>query len=128
MTKATRKILVVDEEVHILHVISVKLGRAGFKVLTVQDGREGLELAQVEKPDLIIAGYQISHLSGIELCQRLRQIPSTRQIPAIILTAAGFELDNDAMKAAGIRCTLDKPFSPQGMLQLVNEILDGVAV
>ena len=128
MRNATRKILVVDEEVHILHVISLKLRRAGYKVFTAQDGEAGLELAQIELPDLVIAGYEISCLSGIELCQRLRQIPSTRQIPAIILTADGFELDYDVMKARGIRCCLNKPFRAQEMLQIVDEILEGVAV
>ena len=89
MTNAARKVLVVDDEVHILHVVSLKLRNAGYDVVTAQDGSEALELAQMELPDLIITDYQMPHLSGLELCQRLKQIPATSKIPAVMLTAHG---------------------------------------
>ena len=85
--KDTKKVLVVDDEVHILHVVSLKLRNAGFAVITAQDGQEALEIAQVELPDLIITDYQMPHLSGLELCQRLKQLPGTKDIPALLLKA-----------------------------------------
>lgn len=128
MQNAQKRVLVVDDEVHILHVLSLKLRNAGYQVLTAQDGREALEVAQVEQPNLLITDYQMPFLSGIELCQRLRQIPSTSRIPAIMLTARGFAVDSRAAAATGIRASLNKPFSPNEVLKVVESILVTEAV
>jgi len=123
MMKNEQKVLVIDDEVHILHVIALKLRNAGYNVITSQDGRDGLELAQVELPDLIITDYQMPYLSGLELCKRLRRIPSTEHIPAIMLTARGFALDEAAMLSAGIELCIHKPFGPRDLLRRVDEML-----
>jgi len=127
MTNIAKRILVADDEVHILHVVSLKLRNAGYEVITAQDGREALELSQTELPDLIITDYQMPHLSGIELCLRLKQLPATRDIPAIMLTARGFTLDPDAMQATGIETCLNKPFSPREVLKIVDRVLQPVS-
>ena len=123
-----KKVMVVDDEVHILHVVSLKLRNAGYEVITAQDGREALEMAQVERPDLLITDYQMPFLSGLELCQRLKQIPGTREIPAILLTARGFSLDDASMEATGIKACLNKPFSPREVLRVSEEMLAECAV
>jgi len=128
MVNAQKRVLVVDDEVHILHVLSLKLRNAGYQVVTAQDGREALELAQIEQPDLLITDYQMPFLSGLELCQRLRHIPATSQIPAIMLTARGFAVDEAAAAAAGIRTSLNKPFSPSEVLRVVDGILTAETV
>ncbi len=128
MIERKPKVLVADDEIHILHVVSLKLRNAGFEVLTAQDGKEALELAQVEHPDLIITDFQMPYLSGLELCQRLRQMPKTRDIPAVMLTARGYSLDEEAMKSAGISTCLHKPFSPRRVLELVNSMLATASV
>ena len=68
-----KTILVADDESHILHVVSLKLRNAGYRVVTARDGQEALELAQQEHPDLLITDYHMPQLSGLELCQRLQQ-------------------------------------------------------
>ena len=118
-----KTILVADDETHILHVVSLKLRNAGFKVLTAQDGQEALELAQLEKPDLVITDYHMPQLSGLELCQRLKQDPATNGIPAIMLTARGYHLDPMDTEQSGILRMLSKPFSPRQLLATVNEVL-----
>jgi two-component system alkaline phosphatase synthesis response regulator PhoP len=118
-----KTILVADDETHILHVVSLKLRNAGFKVLTAQDGQEALELAQLEKPDLVITDYHMPQLSGLELCQRLKQDPATNGIPAIMLTARGYHLDPTDTEQSGILRMLSKPFSPRQLLATVNEVL-----
>lgn len=118
-----KTILVADDETHILHVVSLKLRNAGFKVLTAQDGQEALELAQQEKPDLVITDYHMPQLSGLELCQRLKQDPATNGIPAIMLTARGYHLDPTDTEQSGILRMLSKPFSPRQLLATVNEVL-----
>ena len=126
--KTNQRILVVDDEVAILHVVALKLRRAGYEVLTARDGAAGLEMAQVERPDLVISDYQMPHLSGLEMCQRLRQNPRTRDIPAILLTARGFDIDEAALQLAGIRQCMSKPFSPHEVLIVVQELLEEVLV
>jgi CheY-like chemotaxis protein len=119
-----RTILVADDESHILHVVSLKLRNAGFRVLTAADGQEGLELAQQELPDLIITDYHMPQLSGLELCSRLKQDEKTRAIPAIMLTARGYHLEPADTEQSGILRMLSKPFSPRQLLATVNEVLE----
>ena len=118
-----KKILVADDESHILHVVSLKLRNAGYHVLTARDGQEALEMAQSEKPDLIITDYHMPMLSGLELCRRLKQDPITSAIPAIMLTARGYQLDPSDTEQSGILRMLSKPFSPRQLLTTVNEVL-----
>ena len=119
-----KKILVADDEAHILHIVSMKLRNAGFEVLTAVDGEEALELCRAERPDLLITDYQMPYLTGLELCIELREDDATRGIPALMLTARGFDIESDEMGQAGIQAVLAKPFSPREVLAKVNELLE----
>src|SRR3954469_19971136 len=122
-----KTILVADDESHILHVVSLKLRNAGFRVLTARDGQEALEMAQQEHPDLLITDYHMPQLSGLELCQRLKRDPATSGIPAIMLTARGYHLEPHDTEQSGILRMLSKPFSPRQLLTTVNEVLQQAA-
>jgi CheY-like chemotaxis protein len=122
-----KTILVADDETHILHVVSLKLRNAGYRVVTARDGQEALELAQQEKPDLLITDYHMPELSGLELCRKLKQDPATSNIAAIMLTARGYHLEPHDTHESGILRMLSKPFSPRQLLTTVNEILENVA-
>ena len=124
---AAKTILVADDETHILHVVSLKLRNAGFNVVTARDGQEALELALAEAPDLLITDYHMPQLSGLELCRRLKQDPSTSRIPAIMLTARGYNLEPADTETSGILRMLSKPFSPRHLLATVNEVLEQAA-
>jgi CheY-like chemotaxis protein len=121
-----KKILVADDESHILHVVSLKLRNAGYAVVTACDGQEAYDLAREEKPDLMIIDYQMPHMSGVEVCRRLRQDPETSRIPAVLLTARGYDLDIGGADPNGIVRMLSKPFSPRQLLATVNEVLTEV--
>jgi two-component system alkaline phosphatase synthesis response regulator PhoP len=123
-----KKILVVDDESHILHVLSMKLQNAGFEVVTAMDGDEARELCLAEPPDLLITDYQMPLLSGLELCRELRKHEHTRQIPAIMLTARGFSLEPEEMEQAGIRAVMAKPFSPREILEKVHQLVQEAGV
>jgi two-component system, OmpR family, alkaline phosphatase synthesis response regulator PhoP len=122
-----KTILVADDESHILHVVSLKLRNAGFRVITARDGQEALEMAQAQHPDLLITDYHMPMLSGLELCQRLKQDARTSDIPAIMLTARGYHLEPRDTEQSGILRMLSKPFSPRHLLSTVNEVLEGKA-
>ncbi len=117
-------VLVVDDEAHILHVVSLKLRNAGYEVITAVDGEEGLEKALAESPDLLITDYQMPLVSGLELCEKLKAEPATAELPAIMLTARGFSLNDQDLNATNIKAVLSKPFSPREVLKRVQELLD----
>lgn len=124
---AGKTILVADDESHILHVVSLKLRNAGYRVVTARDGQEAFETAQAERPDLIITDYHMPQLSGLELCRKLKQDPSTQNIPAIMLTARGYHLEPHDTEQSGILRMLSKPFSPRHLLATVNDVLTNAA-
>ncbi len=120
-----KKILVVDDEAHITHVVSLKLGNAGYEIVTAHDGEEALELAMLELPDLVITDLQMPYMSGAELCVRLRQDPRTAEIPAIMLTARGYALSQEDLGKTNIKSVMSKPFSPRQVLETANALLGG---
>ncbi len=120
-----KTILVVDDEAHITHVVSLKLRNAGFNVITARDGEEGFELATQHKPDLIITDLQMPYVNGVEMCARLRSSSVTAEIPAIMLTARGYSLDPEDLERTNIREMLSKPFSPREVLERVESLVAG---
>jgi CheY-like chemotaxis protein len=117
------RILVVDDEAHILHVLSLKLRNAGYEVFTAVDGEEGLELAGQHLPDLVITDFQMPYMTGLELCRALAANDPTAHIPVLILTARGYALEEQDLKIGNIRGVLSKPFSPRAVLKMVQETL-----
>jgi CheY-like chemotaxis protein len=118
-------ILVVDDEAHIVHVVTLKLQNAGYQVLTAEDGEEGLALAIEHRPDLVISDYQMPFMTGLELCMQLKKHEQTKATPALMLTARGFSLPNELLEQTNIVTVLSKPFSPRDILARVQELIDG---
>src|SRR4051812_34687909 len=128
VAKSEKTILVADDESHILNVVSLKLRNAGYNVLTARDGQEALDIALSERPDLLLTDYHMPHLSGLELCRRLKQELSDCPIPAIMLTARGYHLEPQDTEQSGILQMISKPFSPRNLLAAVEQVLEGSAV
>lgn len=116
-------ILVVDDETHILHVVSLKLRNAGYEVITAENGEEGFDHAVQRVPDLIITDYQMPFMSGLEMCSRLKADDRTAKVQAVMLTARGFSLPPEALEKTNIVIVLSKPFSPKEVLAKVQELL-----
>ena len=121
---SNKRVLVADDEVHILDVISYKLQNAGLEVITARDGQEALEQARAERPDLLIMDYQMPGLNGLEVCLQLREEAETSTIPAIMLTARGLDVEQSELERAGISLVIAKPFSPREVLSCVEELLN----
>lgn len=116
-------ILLVDDEAHILQVLSLKLRNAGYKIMTALDGEEAFELACQSAPDLIITDFQMPYMTGLELCRALKDHESTSNVPVVMLTARGYALSDEDLAIGNIRNVLSKPFSPRSIVQLVDELL-----
>ena len=120
---SAKRVLVADDEVHILDVVSYKLRNAGLEVITAHDGAEALAQAKAQPPDLMIVDYQMPKLTGLQLCLALREEPQTSKIPAIMLTARGLDIEQAELDQAGICMVIPKPFSPREILRCAEEIL-----
>jgi two-component system alkaline phosphatase synthesis response regulator PhoP len=120
---AGRKVLVVDDEIHIVHVVAVKLRNNGFEVISAGNGEEGFKLACEEKPDIIIADLKMPIMTGLEMVEKLRGCEQTKDIPVIVLTARGFDIEDDRKRDLRISEYLSKPFSPKKLLKDVEDIL-----
>lgn len=116
-------ILVVDDEAHILHVVSLKLSNAGYEVITGHDGEEGLELALEHRPALVITDFQMPYMTGLEMCIALKEHEQTRATPALMLTARGFSLASEDLDKTNIAGVMSKPFSPREILTRVQDLI-----
>ena len=121
------RILVIDDEVHIRQVVSLKLSSAGHEVIQASNGADGQETALVHKPDLIITDYQMPRMNGLEMCRALRQHADIGPIPVILLSGREQFIAPAEMAAVGIVTSLGKPFSPRELLQKVTEVLDSAS-
>jgi CheY-like chemotaxis protein len=123
MNESKPLILVVDDESHILHVVSLKLRNAGYDVVTAENGEQGFDQAVKDQPSLIITDFQMPFMSGLEMCQKLRLDDRTRDIRALMLTARGFSLPPESLEKTNVVTVLSKPFSPRDILAKVQELL-----
>ncbi len=119
----TPTILCADDEAHILHVVSLKLRNAGYRVITASDGEEALQAALDNRVDLVITDYQMPFLSGLELCLELKRHAETAAVPALMLTARGFAIPREQLDRTNIVSVLAKPFSPRDLLARVQEVI-----
>jgi CheY-like chemotaxis protein len=120
---AERKVLVVDDEIHIIHVVAVKLRNNGYDVISAENGTEAYELACEERPDIIVTDFQMPVMTGLELVEKLHRNEATKDIPVIMLTARGFAIEGERMEGLQISEFLSKPFSPKELLRSVEDIL-----
>ena len=121
-----KKILAVDDEKHIVRLVQVNLERAGYQVVTANDGKEALEQVAAENPDLVVLDVMMPYMDGFEVLQNLRRNPATRDIPVIMLTAKAQDADVFKGWQSGVDCYLTKPFNPMELLSFVKRIFDSM--
>jgi two-component system alkaline phosphatase synthesis response regulator PhoP len=120
---ADKKVLIVDDEIHIVHVVAIKLRNNGYEVISADNGAEAFDLALKEKPDIIVTDFQMPAMTGMELVEKLRQHEETKDIPVIVLTARSFAIPQEQQKKLQISGCLSKPFSPKELLGDIEDVL-----
>jgi len=118
-----KKVLIVDDEIHIVHVLTIKLRNNGYEVLPADNGAAAYEIACDRKPDVIVTDYQMPVMSGLQLIEKLRQNPDTADTPVVMLTARSFAIDDERKNQLRITEILSKPFSPRELLRCIEDIL-----
>lgn len=125
---AERRVLIVDDEIHIIHVVAIKLRNNGYEVISAENGAEALKLACEDKPDIIVTDFQMPVMTGLELVRQLRSNEATKDVPVIMLTARGFAVEDKEVEDLDISEFLSKPFSPKELLRCIEDILYDRAV
>jgi two-component system alkaline phosphatase synthesis response regulator PhoP len=117
------KILVVDDEIYIVHILDFSLGMEGYDVVTALDGEQALDKLKSEKPDLIVLDIMMPKLDGYEVCKAIKSDPATKQIPVILLSAKGRNVDQKMGFDVGADDYITKPFSPRKLVERINQLL-----
>jgi DNA-binding response OmpR family regulator len=116
-------ILAVDDEPHILKLVSFSLRSQGFEVIEATDGLAAVEMAEVEKPDLILLDVMMPALDGYEACRRIKANPATKDIPVVMLSAKSQQVEQAAGVEAGALDYICKPFTPKELVAQVRGFL-----
>ncbi|MFZ4508069.1 MAG: response regulator transcription factor [Fimbriimonas sp.] len=119
------KVLVCDDERHIVRLIQVNLERQGFTVITAFDGKEGLEKIRSEKPNLVVLDVMMPYMDGFEVLKSLRREKDTENLPVIMLTAKAQDKDVFEGYHYGADMYLTKPFNPMELVTFVKRIAAG---
>jgi len=121
--EARTSVLIVEDEAAIAELIRFNLEREGMAARVVRSGRQALDVIKREPPDFIILDLMLPEMSGMEVCRKLKQQESTRQIPVVMVTAKGEEADIVAGIELGADDYVTKPFSPRVLMARVRNVL-----
>ncbi len=118
------RILVAEDEKDIRELIAFTLRFAGFDVLLATNGVEAVEVAQAQRPDLVILDVRMPRMSGYEACRRLKENPQTASLPVVFLSAKGQDSEIQQGLESGAEEYILKPFAPDELIQQVQDILN----
>ena len=116
-------VLLVDDEPDLRSVLDFNFRSAGFETALAANGEEALRLAALRVPDLVLLDLMLPDLPGTEVCRRLKADPRTRDVPVIMLTARGDEIDRIVGFEVGADDYVTKPFSPREVVLRARAIL-----
>jgi two-component system, OmpR family, phosphate regulon response regulator PhoB len=113
-------ILLVEDEPAQREILVYNLGAEGYDVVTAADGEEAMMLVAEQVPDLVLLDWMLPHVSGLEVCRRLRQRPETRAVPILMLSARSEEVDRVRGLETGADDYLVKPYSVAELIARVK--------
>ncbi|MEO6326283.1 MAG: EAL domain-containing protein [Thermoanaerobaculia bacterium] len=122
-----RRILIVDDDEDILLIVQTLLRNAGYTVTAARNGKEGIDLATAQRPDLILLDVMMPQLSGWEVCATLKNIPETAGTPIVMLTVKSEIKDLITGMQVGANDYVTKPFTKKKLLDTIERLLDGKA-
>jgi DNA-binding response OmpR family regulator len=118
-----RRVLLVDDDARLVHILGLYLEVQQFEVLSAGSGEAAMRLLGAGLPDLIILDIMMPGLDGISLCRLIRSLPGGADLPIIVFTALSDTGDLEAARAAGANQVITKPFNLTGLGAAVKELL-----
>ena len=123
---ATR-VLIVEDDRHIIESLSFVLEREGYEVAAVFDGEAAIERLAAAPPDLLILDLMLPKVTGFEVLKRIKADPGLKELPVIVLTAKGQQQDRRMAEEIGVEGFMTKPFSNRAILDAVRRVAAGLA-
>lgn len=117
------RVLLVDDEPGLREAVQAYLEDSGFEVLVASNATDGLNLARQNTPDLVITDIMMPQVDGYEFLRQLREEPQFKTTPVVFLTARGMTADRIQGYQAGCDAYLPKPFDPDELVAIVNNLL-----
>lgn len=121
----TQRVLVVEDEPHILDSLSFLMKQAGFDVRLARDGDAALRMVESAPPDLVLLDIMLPRRDGFDVCRTIRANPHWEDVRIIMLTAKGREPDRRKGMQLGADEYITKPFSNREIVERVHKVLDG---
>jgi len=118
-----KKILLVDDQPNFIRMLSIKLKKLGFEVLSADNGQKGVDEALKEKPDLIVMDIMMPVMDGFTAVAQIKDNEETKDIPVIFLSAKGQESDQQKAKELGAADFIAKPFSPKELIAKIESLV-----
>ena len=119
----TKRILIIEDQEDNRIILRRLLSSAGYELIEAVNGEDGVDLAQSERPDLILMDIQLPVIDGYEATRRIKSIAELKSIPIIAVTSYALSGDEAKARAAGCDAYVAKPFSPRQLLAKVREYL-----
>ncbi|MEX0887661.1 MAG: response regulator transcription factor [Phycisphaeraceae bacterium] len=117
------RVLIVEDEQDLLHLLQYNLAREGYAVTTAESGEQGLRLARADPPELVLLDLMLPGMDGLEVCRALKSRQSTQGVVIVMLTARGEEADIVRGLELGADDYITKPFSPRVLLARLRAVL-----
>jgi len=118
-----KRILLVDDETELAEMVKLRLEANNYEVLIAYDGKQGLDLARKEKPDLIILDLMLPKIDGYRVCRMLKFDEKYKKIPIILFTSRAQDDDKATGLEVGADAYITKPFEPQVLLDKMRELI-----
>jgi len=117
-----KKALIVDDEPNVRRLLHTILSKT-FDVYEAEDGRQAIEMANTQKPDVVLMDMMMPKMDGLTACHMIKNDPATKSIPVIMVTAIGFELNIKLSQQMGASGYITKPFSTEELLDKIAQVL-----
>lgn len=119
------RVLLVDDDPVIVRLLEVNFRLEGYETHTASRGDEALETALAVRPDVIVLDVMMPAIDGWEVCRRLRETPTMKDVPVVFLSARAQDEDRARSYALGVEEYVAKPFDPVSLVEIVRRALAG---
>ncbi len=123
MNTVGRRVLIAEDEPHLVESLTFILKREGYEVTTAPDGEAALQQLLAATPDLVILDVMLPKLNGLEVLKKIRDHPLLKTLPVIVLTAKGQRQDRETALSIGANLFMTKPFANNDVVEAVNALV-----
>ena len=122
-----KTILIVEDNELNMKLFNDLLEAKGYNILQTRNGREALDIARSEKPDLILMDIQLPEVSGLDVTKWIKEDPETADIPVIAVTAFAMKGDEERIRQGGCEAYISKPISVLGFIETIRDFIGKAA-